>query len=680
VALNHVSFLDAPLAFSLLQGEPVFAIDSHIAKAWFVKPFLRFARTYALDPTRPLATRGLIQEVRNGATLVIFPEGRLTQTGALMKVYDGAGMIAEKAGVKVVPVRLDGMEHTAFSVLSRDLAPRRWFQKIKVTVLEPVELKVDENLRGKARRMAAGAALYEVMSDLIFRTTPTDKTLFQSVVDAANKHGRSREALEDPIAGKLSYRKLLVGARVLGEKLDPLAEPGAPIGLMMPNSNAAAIAFLGLVAANHPPAMINFTAGPANILAACAGSKVKTIVTSRGFIEKAKLQALADKIGDEIELVYLEDVKARVSTLDKLRGMILGQKPIHASDPESCAAILFTSGSEGAPKGVMLSHRNIMANVAQAASRIDFGRTDRVFNVLPVFHSFGLTGGLLLPLVSGVPVYLYPSPLHYRIVPELVYGSNATILFGTDTLLAGYARSAHPYDFRALRYVIAGAEAVKESTRKTYGEKFGLRVLEGYGVTECAPVLALNTPMFNRFGTVGRLMPGIESRLEPVPGIEEGGRLHVRGPNIMMGYLRADNPGVPEPPDQGWYDTGDIVAVDAQGFVAIKGRAKRFAKIGGEMISLAAVEALAAQCWPDARVAVIAQPDPRKGERTVLLVEKAGANRSDFIAVAKAKGATELMFPAQVFAVDKIPLLGSGKTDYPAVSKLAAELPAAAAA
>ncbi|MBB4198312.1 acyl-[ACP]--phospholipid O-acyltransferase [Rhodoblastus sphagnicola] len=678
VALNHVSFLDAPLAFSLLEGAPVFAIDSAIAQEWWVKPFLRFARTYALDPSRPLATRGLIQEVRNGASLVIFPEGRLTVTGALMKVYDGAGMIADKSDVKVVPVRLDGLESTAFSRLSREQAPRRWFPKVRVTVMEPVELKVDERLRGKARRMAAGAALYQVMSDLVFRTTDVKKTLFNSVVEAAAKYGKGRVAVEDPISGKLTYRKLLIGARALGEKLDGLAEAGAPLGLMLPNSNAAAVAFLGLTSANHPPAMINFTAGPANILAACAAAKVKTIVTSRGFIEKANLQALVDKVGEQIAFVYLEDVKAQVSARDKLRALLNAREPIHDGDPEGCAAILFTSGSEGAPKGVMLSHRNILSNVAQAAARIDFGPQDRVFNILPVFHSFGLTAGMLLPLVSGVPLYLYPSPLHYRVVPELVYGCNATIMFGTDTLLAGYARSAHPYDFRSLRYVIAGAEAVKESTRNTYDEKFGLRILEGYGVTECAPVLGLNTPMFNKFGTVGRLLPGIEARLEPVPGIAEGGRLHVRGPNIMMGYLRSENPGVMEAPKDGWHDTGDIVTIDAQGFVAIKGRAKRFAKIAGEMISLAAVEALASQFWPEAVLAVVARPDPRKGERLILFTEHANANRSDFIPFAKGMGATELMLPAQVVVVDSIPLLGSGKIDYPAVGRMAEEMAAAA--
>jgi acyl-[acyl-carrier-protein]-phospholipid O-acyltransferase/long-chain-fatty-acid--[acyl-carrier-protein] ligase len=281
--------------------------------------------------------------------------------------------------------------------------------------------------------------------------------------------------------------------------------------------------------------------------------------------------------------------------------------------------------------------------------------------------------GFALPLVSGVPVYFYPSPLHYRIVPELVYGSNATILFGTDTFLAGYARTANSYDFRSLRYVVAGAEPVKEATRKVWSEKFGVRILEGYGVTETAPVLALNTPMFNKFGTVGHLMPGVEARLEPMPGVEDGGRLLVRGPNVMLGYLKADNPGVLQPPPDGWHDTGDIVAIDAQGYVTIKGRAKRFAKIGGEMVSLAAVEALAAELWPKAPSAAATEIDPRKGERVVLVTQQKDATRGEFIAFAKTSGAADLMVPAEIMIVDALPLLGSGKLDFPAVTRLVRE-------
>jgi acyl-[acyl-carrier-protein]-phospholipid O-acyltransferase/long-chain-fatty-acid--[acyl-carrier-protein] ligase len=305
----------------------------------------------------------------------------------------------------------------------------------------------------------------------------------------------------------------------------------------------------------------------------------------------------------------------------------------------------------------------MLANAAQAAARIDFGCQDKVFNVLPVFHSFGLTVGVMLPLVSGVPIFLYPSPLHYRTVAELIYGVNATIMFGTDTFLAGYARVAHPYDFRSLRYVLAGAEAVKESTRRTYLEKFGLRILEGYGVTETAPALALNTPMFNKFGTVGRILPGMEARLEKVEGVDEGGRLYVRGPNVMLGYLKVENPGVLEPPAEGWHDTGDIVTIDEQGFIAIKGRAKRFAKVAGEMISLAAVEMLAAELWPDVPSAVVAVPDVRRGERLILVTQKKNATRGEVQAFAKAKHASDLMIPSDVWVVEKLPMLGSGKVD-----------------
>jgi acyl-[acyl-carrier-protein]-phospholipid O-acyltransferase / long-chain-fatty-acid--[acyl-carrier-protein] ligase len=680
IALNHVSFFDAPLAMSLLEREPVFAIDSGIARLWWIKPFLKLGRAMALDPTRPMATRTLINAVRGGDTLIIFPEGRITVTGSLMKVYDGAGLVADKSDAMVVPVRIEGLEATPFARVTRQQVRRRWFPKVRVTILEPVKLAIDSALKGRARRQAAGAALYAIMSDLVFRTTSTDRSVVEAVIDAAKIHGRRRIAVEDPVAGPMSYKRLLVGAAVLGRKLMPLADEGKAIGVMLPNANGAVVTILALMSARRVPAMINFTAGAANILAACKAAELKTIVTSRAFVEKGKLGALVTALEREVRILYLEDIRNIVTFVDKLRGLFEANKPLVSAQADDWAAILFTSGSEGVPKGVVLSHRNMLANAAQAAARIDFGRQDKVFNVLPVFHSFGLTVGVILPLVSGVRIYLYPSPLHYRTVPELIYGVNATIMFGTDTFLAGYARSAHPYDFRSLRYILAGAEPVRETTRRTYAEKFGLRILEGFGVTETAPALALNTPMFNKFGTVGRLLPGMEARLEPVPGIDEGGRLYVRGPNVMLGYLRAENPGVLEPPPEGWHDTGDIVTIDAQGYITIKGRAKRFAKIGGEMVSLAAIEALAAELWPDVPSAVAAVPDLRKGERIILVTQKKGATRADFQAFTKSKGAAELMVPSEVLVIDSVPVLGSGKVDHVSVAKLVRELVEARAA
>jgi acyl-[acyl-carrier-protein]-phospholipid O-acyltransferase/long-chain-fatty-acid--[acyl-carrier-protein] ligase len=681
IAMNHVSFLDAAVAVSLLPKRPVFAVDVGISQRWWIQPFLPFVRTMAIDPLKPMALRTIINAVRDGDMLVIFPEGRITLTGSLMKVYDGAAMIADKSDAMVVPVRIEGPERTPFSRLTSAQVRRRWFPKFKVTIFEPVKMNVDPALKGRKRRAAAGAAMYDIMSDLMFRSTSTDRTIVEAVIEAAHVHGGKWLAIEDPTSGRLTYKRLLQATRILGAKLMPLAPEGRPLGVMLPTSNGAAVTVLALLSGGRVPAMINFSAGAANVLGACRAAQIDTIITAHAFVEKARLEKLIAAIKKDLRIVYLEDVRKTVSFADKLRGALRANKPLVARKPDDWAVILFTSGTEGTPKGVVLSHRNVLANVAQAEARIDFGRDDRLFMALPAFHSFGFMGGIVLPLISGVPTFLYPSPLHYRTVPELVYGLCATYMFGTDTFLAGYARMANAYDFRSLRYIIAGAEPIKESTRRIYLEKFGMRILEGYGVTETSPVLALNTPMFNKFGTVGKLLPGMQARLEKVAGVDDGaGRLFVKGPNVMLGYLRAEKPGVLEPPHDGWYDTGDIVAIDEQGYIAIKGRAKRFAKVGGEMISLAAVEMLAAELWPNYNSAVIAIPDDRKGERLILVTDKHSATRAEFQAYARSKHAAELMNPSEVIIVDKLPLLGSGKPDLVTLQKFVADQAAAKAA
>ena len=670
IALNHVSFLDAPVVLSVLEKRPTFAIDWQIAKAWWVRPFLGIGRCVPLDPSKPLGTRGLIRDVEAGEPLIIFPEGRITVTGGLMKVYDGAAMIADKADAMVVPVRLEGLERTPFSRLSKTQVRRALFPKVRITFLAPRRLDLDPAVRGRARRQAAGAALYDVMSDLVFATTPVDMTLFEAMKSAVTRTGAGRTILEDPIVGGLSGRRVLLGAAVLARRIEALSDPGEALGLMLPNAVGTAVTFFAVQQAGRVAAMLNFTAGTKNIIAACACAQVRTVLTSRAFVDKASLGPIVAELSSHARVVYLEDVRAGLTRADKLRGLMDRGRPLVARQAEDPAVILFTSGSEGLPKGVVHASRSLMANVAQINARFDISAQDIVFNVLPLFHAFGLTGGMLLPMLTGMKCYLYPSPLHYRQIPELVYGINATVLFGTDTFLAGYARTANPYDFRSLRYVVAGAEPVRAETRRKYMEMFGLRILEGYGVTECAPVVAVNSMMFNRTGTVGRLLPGIAHRIEPVPGIAEGGRLFVKGPNIMLGYLRADDPGVLEAPTLGWYDTGDIVEIDRQGFVTIRGRAKRFAKIAGEMVSLAAVEALCGDIWPDMPLAIVALPDPRKGERLVLVTADE-LTRSTLHAAMKARGASDLMVPAQVLRVDTLPQLGSGKTDYIELARLA---------
>ena len=670
IALNHVSFLDAPVILSILEGKPVFAIDWQIARAWWVRPFLGIARCFPMDPTKPLSTRSLIREVQAGQHLVIFPEGRLTVTGSLMKVYDGAAMIADKSDAMIVPVRLEGLDRTLFTRLAHLKIRRKLFPKVTVTFLAPRKLILDQTLFGRKRRQAAGAALYDIMSDLLFETSSTQTTLTSALHDNIALLGGSRIMLEDPISGAMKASMVEIGAAVLARKIMLIGKPGDAVGVLLPNANGAAVTFFAVQQAGRVAAMLNFTAGAANMRSACTGSCITHVLTSRAFVEKADLGAVVAELAQQTTIHYLEDVRKTVTKADKLRGLMERGRPLVPRQPDDAAVVLFTSGSEGAPKGVVLSHRNLLANLAQVTARIDVTPNDIVFNALPIFHSFGLTGGLLAGMLTGMRVYLYPSPLHYRQIPELIYGTNATILFGTDTFLTGYARMANPYDFRSLRYIVAGAERVKEETRRLYMEKFGHRILEGYGVTETSPVLSVNTPMFNKAGTVGRMMPGMEHRLDPVPGITEGGRLFVRGPNVMLGYYRADNPGELEQPPGGWHDTGDIVAMDDERYIIIKGRAKRFAKIAGEMVSLTAIEQICGDLWPEDPPAVVAVPDPRKGERLVMVATKPGAARAQVQAWMKERGAIELMYPSEVIVVEALPLLGSGKTDYVELDRL----------
>ncbi|WP_162654497.1 acyl-[ACP]--phospholipid O-acyltransferase [Lentilitoribacter sp. Alg239-R112] len=675
IALNHVSYLDGGLALSLTEQEPVFAVDHKVSQKWWAKPFLKLCNFMPLDPSKPMATRTLINAVEDGNPLVIFPEGRITVTGGLMKVYDGAAMVADKTNSMILPVRIEGLERSLFSKLSVREIRKALFPKVKVTILEPTRLEIPERLKGKERRTAAGAALYQLMSDLVFQTTPIEQTVPEKLILAAKKVGLRKLALQDPTSGNMSYGTLLTGASVIGRRLSKMLPGEKHIGVMLPNANGAAVTIFGLMSAAKIPAMINFTAGARNILSACNAAEVKTIVSSRLFIKHAKLEDLVAEIEPYVDIIWLDEVRKEISIFEKLVGFLTRTKIITKSEVNDPAAILFTSGSEGVPKGVVLTHRNMLTNVAQAAARIDFNPSDKLFNVLPVFHSFGLTAGTVLPLVSGVPVYMYPSPLHYRIVPELVYSSNATIMFGTDTFLSGYARTANSYDFRSLRYCFSGAEPVRASTQKTYMEKFGVRILEGYGVTETAPVIALNTPMHNSQGSVGRLLPGIEYKLEKVPGIDQGGRLFIKGGNVMAGYLLHDKPGQLQPLPDGWHDTGDIVTMDDIGFVTIKGRAKRFAKIAGEMVSLAAIEKLAGEVWPEHLNVVVSVPDAKKGERIILITEFEGADRKAFMEYARSQNAMDLMIPAEI-KIDSVPLLGSGKIDFVAAQKLGLNEPA----
>ncbi len=675
IVANHTSFLDVALIYAFLPDELLFAINSFTSRIWWIRPFLYFSKVFELDPLNPLAIKTLIKEVKKGQKCVIFPEGRITTTGALMKLYEGPGLIADHAKVNLLPIRLQGAQYTPFSRLWGKVQIR-WFPKISISILPPRKFIVDPTMSSRKRRQLISNQLYDMMVEMLFQSTDYNKTLFQSLLEAKSIHKGSTKILEDVTRVPINYNQLITRCFILGPYICRYTKYQEAVGLLLPNMVTAVVSFFALQAYGRVPALLNYTAGSAQIESACKLAQVHCIFTSRKFIEVGNLFELINRLSKKsIQIIYLEDLKAEITWKDKLRASLLSRFPQYyyykklkkGTNPQDPAVILFTSGSEGEPKGVVLSHKNIQANLAQVTTQVDFNQRDIFFSSLPFFHAFGLTACIILPIYHGIKTFIYPSPLHYRKVPNMIYECNATIMFGADTFLAGYGRYAHPYDFYSIRYVFAGAEKLKEKTRKLWMEKFGIRIFEGYGVTEASPVISVNTPMQNKPGTVGNFLPGIRYEIEPVPEIEQGGRLLISGPNVMLGYLSREPIGEIIPPSHGWYDTGDIVEVDEEGYLSIKDRAKRFAKISGEMVSLTAIENIIYDLWPDKHHAILSVPDAKKGEQLVLVTDYKLATRPTLIKAYREKGLSELSLPRRLYFIGSMPLLGSGKVDYRAV-------------
>ncbi len=501
-----------------------------------------------------------------------------------------------------------------------------------------------------------------------------ERPVFDALIEARERYG-DKEILEDQDRKPLTYTGLIRAAFVLGRKIAAGGEPGERVAILLPSSAGVVVTFFGLHAFGRVPVMLNFTSGPRNLKAACAAAGVRRVLTARRFVEQAKLEDLVADLGKSVEIVWLDDIRKTISLPDKLFGLLAGALPrrfrvqTRHTDP---GVILFTSGSFGAPKGVLLTQGNLAANVEQVAAHIELDPDWVMFNPLPTFHCFGLTGGVLLPILTGMKAFEYPSPLHAKQIVALLPEVKASLLLATDTFVNQYARVAGPDDFASLEFIVCGAEKVRDETHQLFNSRFGgVPVLEGYGATEAAPVVAVNQPGDNRPGTVGKLLPAMEARLEPVEGIDRGGRLFLRGPNVMAGYLAEGDPDQLDPLPDGWHDTGDICDIDQDGVVTILGRAKRFAKIGGEMVSLTAVEGFAEAVWPEARHAVVSVPDPKKGERLVLVTDRADAEIDSLAAWARGHGAPELAVPKRILKVAEVPVLGTGKTDYVAIQRLA---------
>jgi acyl-[acyl-carrier-protein]-phospholipid O-acyltransferase/long-chain-fatty-acid--[acyl-carrier-protein] ligase len=691
---NHVSWWDWLLIGVCLEDDWRFVTSSSTAEiSWLHRRIMVNRRTFPVDMNSPYAVKHMAEYLQRGGRLVLFPEGRISCTGSLMKLFDGTGFLISKTRPKVVTAYIRGAHRLRFS---SNPNRKKWFPRISVhfsDILAPPHLehsaatvtrtRITDWLRGQMLRQK-----FEVEMQL----GPT--SLPEAIVKTARELP-GQIILQDATLQELTYRRLVAGADVLARQWQRRLESSQQrIGVLLPNTNAMPVVLLSLWLADRIPSVLNYSTGPASLLACARLAGLKKVLTSRTFVSRAGLD-LQPMQAAGIQFVFLEDVRAEVSGLARIRATLralLHRHITRRAEPEKTAVILFTSGSEGEPKGVELTHQNLLANIRQMLSVIDLMDTDRFFNALPLFHSFGLTVGLLLPLVTGSFVFLYLSPLHYRVVPSAFYNLNCTVFFGTNTFLAGYARKAHPYDFRTLRYLFAGAEKLQENTSALWMRTFGVRVLEGYGATECSPCLTVNLPIHPRQGSAGRFLPSLEYRLEPVEGIESPapdgpastldtghsatprvGRLFVKGPNVMRGYLN------PEANAQfqalgGWYDTGDIARVDADGFVYILGRLKRFAKVSGEMVSLTAVEDALAGAFPQYGlrfgIAVIAKPDESRGEKLIAVTNEPKLTLEEIREAVRSRGLGNLAVPREVRLLHELPHLGTGKVNHGELEKL----------
>jgi acyl-[acyl-carrier-protein]-phospholipid O-acyltransferase/long-chain-fatty-acid--[acyl-carrier-protein] ligase len=679
VVANHQSLTDAALLYAFLPWDVVWVVHTDIWRRWRFRIFIRWFPHVIVDPLRPQALRLIVQEVERGRPVAIFPEGRITVTGGLMKVYDAAAFLALHTGAALLAVWIDGAIYTIFSRMTPPF-PRKLFPRIRLTVLEPRRLEVPEAPTRRARRRLAGRQLRSLLEEAALQSRPST-TLFAALADAAALYGRRARVLDDTLEEGRRYGWLLKASLALGRLIARESRELECVGVLLPNIAATVALVFGIFAVRRVAALLNYTAGIEGIGAAVRAARIRTVVTSRAFLERVRL---AEKLGalDGIRLLYLEDLRDRFGFLDRL--WLLGwalwfpKRALGRAQPGDPAVVLFTSGSESKPKGVLLSHDAILANVAQLRAVLDVANRYKFLTALPLFHSFGLTAGVIVPLLHGCRLFLYPSPLHYRTIPEIAYGRDCNVLLGTPSFLARYGELAHPYDFYKMQYVIAGAERLDEAVRRLWQEKFGIRILEGYGATECAPVVSVNTPFACKAGSVGRPLPGIECRITAAPGITGGGELHVRGPNLMLGYLREERPGQLEPPASplgpGWYATGDVAEMDSEGYLYIRGRLRRFAKIAGEMVSLELAERIAQEASPQARSAAVARAEPGRGEIIVLFTNDPRLRREDLLAAAHRLGAPELAVARRIAYLEDLPRLASGKNDYVRLKALAEEL------
>ena len=676
LAPHYASFLD-PILFGIFApGEPVVAISPTLARQKWFKRFEDAFEHVVIDLNDPFALKQLDELIEKNRYIVVFPEPEPTTSGLLMKLSDAVLAAAAKSGAWVVPARACNTQFTKYSRMGGRLTCTR---APKVVLMCGEAEKFDVPERGadvREQRYFAHLKLEQMLMDTMMEGIWDKKPLFDSLIEQRRLWGGRHTVAREPDGTVVNWNGLITRIFVLQQIVESLSEVDERIGIMLPNTVMTLAAIVGTQHADREPAMINYSMGSRALLAACEIAKVRKVLTSRRFVDEGKFQPLVDALtAGGLEMIYLEDLVAKLTTRQKIGSLVSSLCAQPTPDAEKYATrnavVLFTSGSEGTPKPVALSHLNFQANIAQVRTTLDFWKSDVMIAVMPMFHSFGLSTGVLMPLLTGMTIAFYPTPLHYKKIPQYSYETKGTVLLGTNAFLAGYAKNADPFDFFEMRYVVCGGDKLKEATSQIWMQKFGIRVLEGYGVTEGSPVVSVNRMGRCHPGSIGRPLPGIEVSITPVEGVHEGGRLVIKGPNVMKGYIQADGSILP-PPETG-YDTGDIVTIDDENYITIQGRAKRFAKIGGEMVSLTHVEEVVQEVWPDDAVAVVSIPDDTRGEVIVMLTERPNPNRDELRAGLSERGLPELAIPKKVIQVEAIPRIGAGKTDYQSAARIVQE-------
>ncbi len=673
---NHVSWLDWLFLLSCTEGDWKTVVSRRTAQTSWVHRLIMINRfTFPIDTDSPYGLKHMAEFLSKGGRLILFPEGRLSRTGSLLRLFEGTGFLLHRTKAKVVTCYLRGAERLPASPNPNRKQLRPVVSAHFSHLMTPPHVG---HMNAARSRAFYTSWLRDKMVRQRFDTEMAfgPQTLTEGIIETARRLP-GKVVLED-VVGTLTYRQLLERGEAAAEQLSEVLEVNNPrVGVLLPNIKAAPVVLLGLWLLEKEAALLNYSVGPASMVACIQLAKVRQIITSRVFLKQAKMDPAAlTSMG--LDLIFIEDFRAGTRGLSRFPVLRKGARILGAADADSragdrTAVILFTSGSEGVPKGVELTHGNILANVRQMIEVNDLVEVDRLFNAMPIFHSYGLSVGVLLPLLRGMYTFIYPSPLHYRVVPTVFYNADCTIMIGTNTFLKGYARRAHPYDFRSLRTMFAAAEKLQDATAAVWAQRFGVRVLEGYGATECSPCVSVNTPMEGKPGSAGRLLPGMEYHLEAVDGVAEGGRLLVRGPNVMKGYVKADTAAASPGLAEGWYDTGDIVRVDEEGYIFILGRLKRFAKISGEMVSLTAVEDALSGAFPQygarCQVAVVSRPDGDRGERLIAVTNEAKVSMEDIRAALRVRNLPNIAVPRELKVVSEIPRLGTGKVNYKELEK-----------